>query len=103
MINVNISEEDLIDMLLNRLRDWTEDRDTIELFEDYYRNLIDCGAFEGLNLDVRLIVDNDYINNLVVVDKDELPDYGIDLDKDENTDRIEVYSQYSDMYLIRSY
>lgn len=103
MINVNIDENTLLNMLLDRLEYLTTDHDKMELFEDYYSRLIDCGAFDGSNLDVYAIVDNDYINYLDVVDKDELSNYDIDIDEDRNTDRIEAYSQYSEKYLVRAY
>lgn len=103
MININIDENTLLNMLLDRLEKWTKDQNEIELFEIYYRNLIENGCFEGSNLNVDLIVDNDYINCLSVVDKDELSDYDIDIDNNINTDKIESYSQYSEKYLVRTY
>ena len=84
MISVKIEEETLIDLLIDRIKYWTNDPDTIELFEDYYTERVNCGCFEGVELDVSMIVDNDYVNNFSVMEKDD-PEYEWAL---ENEDRI---------------
>ena len=63
MITVKIDEDTLLDILMNRVEHWTDDTDTLELFEKFYENRIDGGCFDGAELDIMMIVDNDYINN----------------------------------------
>lgn len=63
MVTVKIYKDDLFNMLMERVMDWNKYDDYVyELFGEYYRSLIDNGCFDGAELDVRTIVDNDYIN-----------------------------------------
>ena len=71
MVTVQIDESDLLDMLVERVKYWTDEKSTVDLFTGYYQSLIDGGCFDGAYLDVSLIVDNDYINNLSVYDSIE--------------------------------
>lgn len=71
MITVKIEEEDLLNMLVDRVGYWTTDKDIIELYSKYYESMVYGGCFEGAELDVMVIVDNDYVNNLTVVDREE--------------------------------
>lgn len=84
MINVQIDENTLIDLLVDRVKYWTDDRDTIELFEQYYADMVQDGCFEGAELDIPVIVDNDYVNYFRVMEKED-PDYEWAM---ENDDRI---------------
>ena len=67
MVTVTISEDDLLDMLVKRVEHWTDDEETIELYEQYYENMVYDGCFEGAELDIMGIVDNDYINNHTIM------------------------------------
>ena len=71
MITVQIDEDILIDVLMNRVKYWTDDEDTLELFEKFYENRVYGGCFDGAELDVRAIVDNDYVNNTSITTIDE--------------------------------
>ena len=71
MITVKIDEDELLDMLMNRVEHWTNDKDTLELFEEFYKNRIYGGCFDSAELDIMSIVDNDYINNTSIVTIDE--------------------------------
>lgn len=68
---VNIDNYDAIEMLVERVKYWTDDDDTIELFEQYYTHMVEGGCFDGGNFDVMSIVDNDYVNNLTIVTREE--------------------------------
>lgn len=59
---VKIDEDVALEMLVNRVKFWTDDKTTIALFESMYENYIDGGCFDNAEFDVMLIVDNDYIN-----------------------------------------
>lgn len=71
MISVRINEDDLFEMLMNRLKTWTDDDNTIELFEQYYDHMVYGGCFDGANIDIMAIVDNDYVNNTFIVERSE--------------------------------
>ena len=62
MINIRIDEEELIEMLVDRVRFWTDDSDIIDLYEAMYENYAEGGCFDGAELNIMSIVDNDYVN-----------------------------------------
>ena len=68
---VNIDNDDAIDMLVERVKYWTDDEDTIELFEQYYTHMVEGGCFDGADFDVMSIVDNDYVNNTSITTREE--------------------------------
>ena len=100
MITVTINEDTLLEMLLDRLEYWTSDEDVIALYRNYYEKLIDCGGFEGCKLDIMSVVDNDYINNLIVLNKEDFEDYGVESFED---DKIEAFDKEQNLYLVRTY
>ena len=71
MVTVNIDEETLIELLTDRVKYWTDDEDTLELFNQYYESQVYGGCFEGADFDIMGIVDNDYVNNLTITDRAE--------------------------------
>ena len=89
MVTVRIEEENLLEMLMNRVRFWTEDPDYLALFEMYYDNMIQGGAFDYCDFDVMVIVDNDYVNWLNVISKEDFENYNIE---DENDERIVAHN-----------
>jgi hypothetical protein len=64
---VNIDDEKVVDLLLERLSYWTDDETTHKLYEQMYENYVDSGCFDGMEFDVMVIVDNDYVNYCDVV------------------------------------
>ena len=81
MVTVKINDDDLLEMLVNRLDYWTDDSDIKDLYRKMYEHLIDGGCFEGAELNISLIVDNDYINYCTIIE-----------DGDENYNKlIELY------------
>lgn len=64
---VKIDESMLVEMLMERVEYWTTDWVTIALFRQMYENYVYGGCFEGIELDIPQIVDNDYVNNCIVV------------------------------------
>ena len=62
MITMQIDEDDLLDMLMERVGVWTKDEEVLDLYEKMYRSYVDGGCFDGAELDVMSIVDNDYVN-----------------------------------------
>ena len=71
MITVKIEETDLLDMLVDRVGYWTDDDEVIELYSKYYDSMVYGGCFEDAELNINSIVDNDYVNWLTVVDREE--------------------------------
>ena len=70
-ITVQIDEDTAVDMLVERVRYWTGDDDTLELFEKYYKNAVWGGCFDGSDFDIMSIVDNDYVNNTSITTREE--------------------------------
>lgn len=66
-INVLLDEDYVVDLLVKRVEFWTQDKDVIDLYRKMYENNIDC--FDGAELDVMKIVDNDYINNCLIIEE----------------------------------
>ena len=71
MITIRMDEQDAIDLLVNRVKYWTDDDEVIDLFEEYYANMVEGGCFDGVDFDVMSIVDNDYVNNTSIVTREE--------------------------------
>lgn len=67
-ITVEIDEDEALDMLMNRLKHWTNDRVAYDLYEQMYESYIDGGAFDGDTFNVMQIVDNDWVNYCEVVE-----------------------------------
>ena len=67
MVTVKIDEDELLNMLMNRVKYWTDDEDKLELFEKFYENRVYGGCFNDTELDIMAIVDNDYNNNTSIV------------------------------------
>ena len=100
MITVTVDENKLLEMLLDRLRFWTSDESVVKLYMDYYEGLVYSGCFEGCNLDIIIIVDNDYVNDLAVISKEDFEQWGIESEVD---DKIVAFNKEEDLYLIRAY
>lgn len=100
MVTVTIDEEALLNMLLHRVEYWTRNEDIIDLYSEYYSKLIDSGCFEGCKLDIIKIVDNDYINNTTVINKEDFKDWDIESITD---DSILASNKILNLYLIRTY
>ena len=71
MISIRMDSDDMIEALVERLHTWTNDEDTRELFEQYYEHMVEGGCYDGREFDIMSIVDNDYVNNLSIVTREE--------------------------------
>lgn len=71
MINVKVSESLLFDLLVERVKYWTNDEDVQNLYIEMYKKYINDGLLEGIELDINQIVDNDYVNNCEIVYGDD--------------------------------
>ena len=101
MINMKIDETTLLDLLMSRLDYWTTDANVLELYKSYLKELIDCGCFEGEELYVDLIVDNLYVNDTAVTDKEGLSQqYDIEVG---DCDRILASDEDNNLYLVSTY
>ena len=70
---IRVNEDTFIEALINRLEQWTDDEDILALYEQYYTDLVYSGCFEcGQELDIDIIVDNDYINYTSVYEEGDL-------------------------------
>lgn len=100
MINVQIDETTLLDLFMDRLEYWTSDKDVQELYKEYIEHLINDGCFEGAELDVMSCIDNLYVNDTIIMDKEELESNNIDVD---DCDKILAKNEEADLYLVSSY
>ena len=100
MINVQINETTLLNLFMDRLEYWTSDDDILALYEDYLKELINCGCFEGAELDVDVIVDNLYINGTTIMDKEMLDENDIEVDDNE---KVLAMNEDKDLYLVSNY
>ena len=100
MVTVTIDEDTLLEMLLDRLEFWTSDESVINLYRDYYEGLVYSGCFEGCTLDIMSIVDNDYVNYLAPIRKEDFKQWGIESIED---DKIVAFNKEKDLYLIQTY
>lgn len=72
MIKVNLNEDTVLDMLIDRLDFWHPDQEIVDLYKQMYKNYIDGGIFECMEeFDPICIVDNDYINYCRVIEEGE--------------------------------
>ena len=100
MITVIISKDILLKLLLDRVKYWITYTAVIDLYKDYYERLINAGCFEDCELDISNIVDNDCVNNLVVITKEDFEQWNIE---DETDNKIVAFNEEEDLYLIRTY
>lgn len=84
MITVTIDEDILLEMLLDRVEFWTSDEVVINLYRDYYEGLVDSGCFDGCELNIMSIVDNDYVNNLTTISKEDFEQWNIESEVDDS-------------------
>lgn len=100
MINVQINETTLLNLFMNRLEYWTTDADVLELYENYLKEAIDGGWFDGAELDIDMFVDNLYINDTIIMDREMLDDNGIEVD---DIDKVLAKNADKDLYLVSNY
>jgi hypothetical protein len=63
MITMKIEEETLVSMLIKRLKEWVVNPVELDLYEQLWTKRASSGYFDGAELDVMSIVDNDIVNN----------------------------------------
>ena len=100
MINVQIDETSLLNLFMNRLEYWTTNADVLELYEDYLKELINGGCFDGAEIDISLIIDNLYINDTTIMSRGML-DYN-DIEVDDN-EKVLAKNEGKDLYLVSNY
>lgn len=100
MVNLQIDEEQLLDLLMQRVEHWTRDTYILTLYEQYLEDLIYGGCFEGANLDIYLLIDNLYVNDTLIMDKEDLKNNNIDVNDSE---KILARDVDNDLYLVSAY
>lgn len=96
MVNVKIEESDLLEMLVERVKFWDLSETEVNLYEKMYEEQIFSRCFEGAEIDVNLIVDNDIVNYCRIVEKGDVEFNKIlQLYKDQWLGDISVESHYS--------
>ena len=101
LINVQIEDEQILDMLLERCEVWGTSKNNIDLFEKMYQHYIEDGCFDGAELNVMSKVDNDVVNYCSVIEEGE-KDFGKLLKlykKGEYDVSCENFKEYSISYI----
>lgn len=98
MITVKIDKYDLLELLLDRVEFWTKDTDVKKLYEVYYSELIDNGCFNGAELDIKFIVDNDYVNNYQIYYSIDEIMYAFNASEEDARER--VVAECDGLYLV---
>lgn len=83
-MTIRIDEDTAVEMLVQRVKFWTDDDTVISLYEKMYENSVYGGAYDGGTFDVKEIVDNDYVNWCKVISEgdDEYDDIKALYDED---------------------
>lgn len=100
MITVKIDESVLLDIIMTRVERWIDNPIKESLLKDYYKGLVYSGCFEGGELDIAAIVDNDILVNTIFICKEDFEDWNI---ANEIDDSILAFNEEEDLYLIRTY
>lgn len=96
MVTVKIKENDLLEMLIDRVEQWNNTTTALNLYEKMYESEIEAGCFEGAEIDVSLIVDNDVINYCNIIEEGEKEFENIlQLYKEQGLGDISMESHYS--------
>ena len=66
-VTIKIEDWQLLELLLDRCDKWDLSSDNKDLFEQMYEHMIDSGCFEGAELNIMGIVDNDVVNYCDVI------------------------------------
>lgn len=63
-----MNKENFRDVLIDRVKFWTQDEATLYLYNKMYKTQIEQGVFDNKKIDVKIIVDNDYVNNVSILE-----------------------------------
>lgn len=85
---VNIDNDTAVEMLMDRLEEWTTDCDTLDMYREMYESYVCGGGFGDMDFDVNQIVDNDWVNYCTVYEKSEC----------SNKDWAKLINAYEDGY-----
>lgn len=91
-VTLQIDEQDLLEMIMDRVYAWTNDN--ADLFEKMYENMIWGGCFEGAELNIMSIVDNDYVNNTTVIYREDEPEEWDNMVRAYNEGQREINGYY---------
>lgn len=95
MINVKIDEVDLLEMLVERVNFWDRSESEVNLYKKMYESEISAGCFEGAEIDVNLIVDNDVVNYCHIMEEGNVEFNKILQLYEEGSSDISMESNYS--------
>ena len=68
---IEVDNDEVLEMLMERVRHWVDDEEVIGLYEQMYENYIDADIWDGGEFNVWTIVDNDYVNWCNVISEGE--------------------------------
>lgn len=89
MHTVKIDEDTMIEMLMDRLiTAWNpDDPDIVEIYHQYYTDMVENGVYDNTEFDVMDIVDNDWINYTdIYAPEDAALEYDLEMSAEPDTD-----------------
>ena len=67
-----LKNEEALELILNQLREWTDDEDVLKLYEKFYDNMLDQGVFDsGEPMGIYYVARTDWNRTSVVSEDDE--------------------------------
>lgn len=79
MIQMYMDEQTALDLIVKRIRRWTDDEIKVLLYSKMYDRMIDDGTLSTImdcqGCDFTCVVDNDYFNNCAVITRGEDIDF----------------------------
>lgn len=113
MVNVQMDEDELLGILVDRVSFWTDNEIIQDLYREMYANYLDNECID-FSYGISYVVDNDYINYCTTVESDN-KDYETILEAYNNGDYdisgldlvetsancIEAYDEYNEIFLVR--
>lgn len=73
---ITISKELALELLMERVRYWTDEAGTISRFEEYLTDWLDRDY--EIELDPKYIIDNMWVNDIEFIDKEYIVDYDLE-------------------------
>lgn len=75
---ITISKELALEILMKRVKYWTDEPNTIRQYEEYLEYWLELGEDINIELDPEYIIDNMWVNDIAFIDKEDIVDYDLE-------------------------
>lgn len=96
LYTVTINEETFLNLIRKRLEFWTDEKSFIDIYMKMYKQDVNDGMFNNVNININEMVDNDWVNEYSIYEPSN-SEYN---ELYENYDAVRVYS--NKMILVRN-